>query len=130
MNMQDLIKIDGIVPTVPTPFNAHEQIDWSAMRQLLDFACSADVAAVCLPACVSRQFGTPFLAATQVFDVQPIPRKWLALAKTSDDSNRFVKPGMILITCSGSVGRPTLGYAVHENILGSPGNASGRKISS
>jgi hypothetical protein len=66
---------------------------------------------------VSPEFGTPFLAATQVFDVRPVPRKSLALARTSDAANRFVKPGMILVTCSGSVGRPTLAYSVHENIL-------------
>jgi hypothetical protein len=66
---------------------------------------------------VSRDYGTPFLAATQVFDIRPIPRKWLALSRTADAANRFVKPGMILVTCSGSVGRATLAYAPHENTL-------------
>lgn len=66
---------------------------------------------------VGRDVGTPFLAATQVYDVRPISRKWLALARTEDSSSRFVKPGMILVTCSGSVGRPTLAYAPHENTL-------------
>lgn len=66
---------------------------------------------------VGRDVGTPFLAATQVYDVRPIPRKWLALARTDDASSRFVTPGMILVTCSGSVGRPTLAYAPHENTL-------------
>ena len=66
---------------------------------------------------VGRAFGTPFLAATQVFDVRPIPRKWLALDRTDDAAKRFVQPGMILVTCSGSVGRPTLAYATHQNTL-------------
>jgi hypothetical protein len=66
---------------------------------------------------VSRDFGTPFLAATQVFDVRPVHRKWLALNKTSDASNRFLKPGTVVITCSGLVGRATLAYAAHENTL-------------
>jgi hypothetical protein len=66
---------------------------------------------------VGRDVGTPFLAATQVYDVRPIPRKWLALARTDDAQSRFVTPGMILVTCSGSVGRPTLAYAPHENTL-------------
>jgi hypothetical protein len=66
---------------------------------------------------VSREFGTPFLAATQVYGVRPIPRKWLALARTSDAQNRFVKQGTILVTCSGSVGRPTLAYDVHDQTL-------------
>lgn len=66
---------------------------------------------------VSRDFGTPFLAATQVYDLRPMPHKWLALARTADAASRFVQPGMILVTCSGSVGRPTTAYTPHENIL-------------
>jgi hypothetical protein len=63
---------------------------------------------------VGKNYGTPFLAATQVYDVSPAPRKWLALSRTSDATNRFVKPGMILVTCSGSVGKPTLAYDAHK----------------
>ena len=66
---------------------------------------------------VSREYGTPFLAATQVFDVRPVARKWLSLEKTSDVKNRFVAPGTILVTCSGSVGRPTLAYGPLEKTL-------------
>jgi hypothetical protein len=66
---------------------------------------------------VDRDFGTPFLAATQVFDARPFPRKWLALERTADSTNRFVRQGMILVTCSGSVGRPTLAQSLHENTL-------------
>src|SRR5687768_7159605 len=63
---------------------------------------------------VSRDYGTPFLAASQVFDPRPRPRKWLALEKTADAKDRFVSAGTILVTCSGSVGRATLAYAPHE----------------
>lgn len=66
---------------------------------------------------VSRDFGTPFLASTQVFDVRPTSRKWLALSRTADAVNRFVQQGMILVTCSGSVGRATIAHAPHENTL-------------
>jgi hypothetical protein len=66
---------------------------------------------------VGPEFGTPFLAATQVFDVRPVPRKWLALDRTQAASERFVKRGTILVTCSGSVGRATLAFAPHLNIL-------------
>jgi len=66
---------------------------------------------------VSREYGTPFLAATQVYDVRPIPRKWLSLERTEDASNRFVSDGTILVTCSGSVGRPTLAYGPHKSTL-------------
>uniref|UniRef100_B0T4G0 Restriction modification system DNA specificity domain n=1 Tax=Caulobacter sp. (strain K31) TaxID=366602 RepID=B0T4G0_CAUSK len=57
---------------------------------------------------VSRDFGTPFLAATQAFDLRPIPRKFLSLDRTETSSIRFAEPGTILVTCSGTVGRATL----------------------
>lgn len=66
---------------------------------------------------VERNFGVPFLAATQVFDVRPIPRKWFSLARTDKATERFVLPGMILVTRSGSVGRPTLAYDAHRETL-------------
>lgn len=61
--------------------------------------------------------GTPFLAATQVFDVRPVARKWLALERTYAAAERFVRFGQILVTCSGAVGRATLAYAPHANTL-------------
>ena len=66
---------------------------------------------------VGPEFGTPFLAATQVFDIRPIPRKWLAIDRTLNASDRFVKRGTILVTCSGSVGRSTLAFSPHVNTL-------------
>ena len=46
--------IDGIVPVIPTPFTADEQIDWPSFRVLIDFACAAGACAVCLPAYASE----------------------------------------------------------------------------
>lgn len=66
---------------------------------------------------VSNECGTPFLAATQVYDVRPTVRKWLSLDHTADAENRFIRQGTILLTCSGSVGRATIAYATHENTL-------------
>jgi len=66
---------------------------------------------------VGPQLGTPFLAATQVFDIRPIARKWLALARTNNASRRFVEPGTILVTCSGTVGRSTLATNLLQNTL-------------
>lgn len=66
---------------------------------------------------VSPEYGTPFLAATQVFDLRPVPRKFLSLDRTDNSTERFVSSGMILVTCSGSVGRATLAHKPHENIL-------------
>lgn len=66
---------------------------------------------------VGPEFGTPFLAATQVFDLRPVARKWLALARTESSADRFVAPGTILVTCSGAVGRATLAHAPHAGVL-------------
>jgi hypothetical protein len=66
---------------------------------------------------VGPETGTPFLAATQVFDVRPVPRKFLAIEKTDDSTNRFVTGGTILVTCSGSVGRATLANDSHDKTL-------------
>lgn len=66
---------------------------------------------------VSRNYGTPFLGATQVFDLRPVARKWLSLGRTEDAAGRFVDHGTILLTCSGNVGRATLAHAPHEGLL-------------
>ncbi len=66
---------------------------------------------------VSAEHGTPFLAATQVYDVRPIPRKWLSFDRTENVEGRFVKPGTILLTCSGDVGRATLAHSTIDGIL-------------
>jgi hypothetical protein len=66
---------------------------------------------------VAPQFGTPFLAATQVFDLRPTPRKWLAIERTENAAERFVSDGAILVTCSGNVGRPTLAFDAHKGTL-------------
>lgn len=66
---------------------------------------------------VSKDYGTPFLAATQVFDLRPVARKFLSLHRTDDAQNRFVGSGAILVTCSGSVGRTTLATDSLHNVL-------------
>lgn len=66
---------------------------------------------------VKREVGTPFLAATQVFDVFPIPRKWLAAEKPGDFESRFCKPGQVLVTRSGAVGRSTLVTDAHVGMV-------------
>lgn len=47
-------QIDGIVPVIPMPFGPEEEIDWAALRGLLDFAAGTDINAVCLPAYASE----------------------------------------------------------------------------
>jgi hypothetical protein len=66
---------------------------------------------------VSPEYGTPFLTATQVFDVRPVPRKFLALDQMETAKDCFVDNGTILVTRSGSVGRSTLAHAPHRGVV-------------
>lgn len=66
---------------------------------------------------VSPEDGTPFLAATQIFDIRPVPRKWLAIEKWDDASDLLTKPGDILVTRSGSVGRAVLATVSLNGVL-------------
>jgi hypothetical protein len=66
---------------------------------------------------VSPEYGKPFLAATQVFDVRPIPRKFLAIEKMDGAKACYVEDGTILVTRSGSVGRATIAHSVHRGIV-------------
>ncbi len=66
---------------------------------------------------VGPRHGVPFLAATQAFDIWPTPRKWLAASKTPYLTRRYVEPGWILITCSGTVGNAIITYSAHTDLV-------------
>lgn len=66
---------------------------------------------------VSKEYGTPFLAATQVFDLRPAPRKYLALDQIKNANDLMVCDGQILVTRSGSVGRATLAHMPHQGVI-------------
>ena len=65
---------------------------------------------------VEREHGVPFVAATQVFDIWPTPRKWLAPSKTPGLSDHYVAPNWILVTRSGTVGNAIITYSAHANL--------------
>jgi 4-hydroxy-tetrahydrodipicolinate synthase len=46
--------LDGVVPIIPTPFTADEQIDFEALASCVRFAAKSRLAAVCLPAYASE----------------------------------------------------------------------------
>jgi len=48
--------VRGIVPVIPTPFGAGEEVDFDAFRHLIEFAVRSNVAAVCLPAYGSEYY--------------------------------------------------------------------------
>ena len=48
------LRVNGIIPIIPTPFTVEEQVDWPSLRRLVDFACAAGACAICLPAYASE----------------------------------------------------------------------------
>lgn len=66
---------------------------------------------------VDREHGVPYLNTSQVFETRPMPRKFLALGKTTKAESRIAKAGKILVMASASPGRTTLVTAAHEGSL-------------
>lgn len=52
--MKNKVELSGVVPIVPTPFTANEEVDENALRKLIDFAIAGGMKAVCLPAYASE----------------------------------------------------------------------------
>ncbi|MCL6503600.1 MAG: dihydrodipicolinate synthase family protein [Pirellulales bacterium] len=48
------VSLTGVVPIVPTPFTAEEEIDLEALEGLIEFAVECKLSAVCLPAFASE----------------------------------------------------------------------------
>jgi len=48
------MRLEGIVPIIPTPFDLEGGIDFAQLRGLIDFATAAGAAAACLPAYASE----------------------------------------------------------------------------
>src|SRR5438128_2130215 len=43
-------RIDGVVPVIPTPFTANEEIHEDDLRRTVEFAIASNATSVCLPA--------------------------------------------------------------------------------
>lgn len=84
---------------------------WLPMRDIADVWQPSRLKGITLP----EHHGTPFLSAGQVFEDRPHARKWLSVDRTPNASSRFVDPGMLLLSCSGTVGRITLAYRWHAD---------------
>lgn len=52
--MANEFRVRGIIPIIPTPFTPDEQIDWSSLRRLVNFACATGACAMCLPGYASE----------------------------------------------------------------------------
>lgn len=66
---------------------------------------------------VSQGHGVPYLNTSQVFDLRPNPRKWLAVGKTTKAKDRMVKEGTILVMASATVGRAIVATKAHEDAI-------------
>ena len=66
---------------------------------------------------VSSEHGVPYFTATQVFDIRPNTRKWLAPSHVDDIEKLYVEPGWILVTRSGTVGDAIISYAPHVGVI-------------
>jgi 4-hydroxy-tetrahydrodipicolinate synthase len=51
---QPLQRIEGIAPIIPTPFAVSGEVDYTALRRLIDFARASGACAACLPAYASE----------------------------------------------------------------------------
>lgn len=51
---QQFTPLEGVVPIIPTPFTADEEIDYPALDGLIEFAVSSGFCAACLPAYASE----------------------------------------------------------------------------
>jgi len=65
---------------------------------------------------VDKEYGYPYLSATQMLDLRPTPRRFLALSD-AEAANLSVEPGTILVTRSGTVGRTALAHRLHEKTV-------------
>ena len=86
---------------------------WRYLRDIAHVQQPSRLKAILVPS----QHGTPFLSATQVFDAAPAPRKFLAACQMAKASECFVQDGTILVTRSGTVGRVTLSYGPHREVV-------------
>lgn len=88
-------------------------VGWKRFGQYANISQPARVKATL----VSREFGTPFLIANQMFSLRPHVRKWLAIEQLANAESLFVPQGTILVRRSADVGRSVLTCAHHEGHL-------------
>lgn len=74
---------------------------WRPLEVVADVWQPARLKGVTVPS----RHGLPFLSAGQVFESDPVVRKWLARDRVPHLQSRYVLPGWLLMTCSGDVGK-------------------------
>ncbi|HEX6510355.1 MAG TPA: dihydrodipicolinate synthase family protein, partial [Chloroflexota bacterium] len=50
------MRLSGVIPIAPTPFDENEEVDYASQKRVLDFMVDAGVDAICVLANYSEQF--------------------------------------------------------------------------
>jgi 2-keto-3-deoxy-L-arabinonate dehydratase len=81
-----------VIPVIPTPFHANEDIDEAALRRLIEFAVEIGVGAVCLPAYGSEFYKLTELERVRVVQiaVEQAAGRLLVMAQGNHISSRVV----------------------------------------
>ena len=85
--------VTGVVPVIPMPFLADEQIDQAALRRLIDFAVSCGVGAICLPAYGSEFYKLNDIERTEVVQIatEQAAGRLLVIAQSNHGSSRVAQ---------------------------------------
>src|SRR5438270_8131841 len=85
--------VDGVVPVVPIPFDNKDGIDEEALRRLVDFAVSAQVGAICLPAYGSEFYKLSDRERARVVEiaVEQAHGRLLVIAQSNHGSSRVAR---------------------------------------
>lgn len=85
--------VTGVVPVIPMPFLADEQIDQTALRRLIDFAVSCGVGAICLPAYGSEFYKLNDIERTEVVQIatEQAAGRLLVIAQSNHGSSRVAQ---------------------------------------
>jgi len=82
--------LSGAIPIIPTPFDAHENIDEEALRRLVEFAVSKGFLGICLPAYLSEFYKLSDEERIQVVKVavNQAAGRLLVIAQSNHGSSR------------------------------------------
>ena len=82
------VRIEGVVPVIPTPFRQDESIDYDALAACVRFAAQVGVSAVCLPAYASEFYKLSETERGRVIEtaIKAAEGKTLVIAQSSHPS--------------------------------------------
>jgi 2-keto-3-deoxy-L-arabinonate dehydratase len=106
------LPLRGVVPIIPTPFVPEtEEIDFDALRRLIDFAVAIEVPAVCLPAYASEFYK---LSETERFRLVEVAVEQAAgqVAIITQSNHPSLKLAQVIARRNESLGADLISFAV------------------